>query len=176
MNAQGLGRGGKMNQLYAEAGVKKKETIATMALRALMILGILIGFFTLLFGGIISVIGLVLIVFLIFLIPRLNIEYEYVFVDGQLDFDKITGKSKRKTVLRIDLEQVEIVAPMNSHALDSYNNIQYENKDFSSGDKNVNPYVIIGTAKAKKVRITFEPTEKMLTMMKQKSPRKVVSF
>lgn len=165
-----------MNQLYAEAGVKRKDTIATKALRLLMIVGIILGALMIFVGGYLSIAGAVLVLALLFFYPKLNVEYEYVFVDGQIDFDKITGKSKRKTVMRIDMEQVEIVAPEGSHALDSYTYVKLENKDFTSRDKASKPYIIIFNDKEKKYRIAFEPTEKMLSMMKQKGPRKIAQI
>lgn len=165
-----------MNELYAEAVVKRKETAATLALRALMIIAVLVGVALIMFGGIVSFVGIALLLGVFFFYPRLNVEYEYVFVDGQLDFDRITGKAKRKTMLRIDFEQVEIMAPINSHALDSYKNVQLEKKDFSSLDKDSKPYVIIANSDGKKLKIIFEPNEKMLAMIKQKSPRKVTTY
>ena len=165
-----------MNQLYAEAGVKRKDDVKSMGLRALLIAGVILGVLLILLGGYFGIAGIVLVVVLIWLYPRLNVEYEYVFVDGQIDFDKITGKSKRKTMLRIDMEQVEIVAPQSSHALDGYTYVQLVNKDFSSNDKNSKPYIIIATVEDKKYQISFEPSEKMLAMMKQKSPRKIAQY
>ena len=165
-----------MNQLYAEAGVKRKDTAATMGLRALMMIGVLVGLFLVVMGQILSYIGIAIIIAVFFLYPKLNVEYEYVFVDGQIDFDRITGKSRRKTILRIDFEQVEIMAPAHSASLDSYNHIQTEKKDFSSLTKDSKPYVIIASADNKKLRIIFEPSEKMIAMMKQKSPRKISAY
>ena len=43
-----------------------------------------------------------------YLLPRLHVEYEYVFCDGQLDFDKISGGMKRKNMLRIDFENLVV--------------------------------------------------------------------
>lgn len=165
-----------MNQLYAEAGVKRKDNANVMGLRVLLVMGIVLGIILLFIGGIIGIVGVVLVAAMIFLFPMLNLEYEYVFVDGQLDFDRITGKSRRKTMLRIDLEQVEIIAPEGSHALDGYTYLELARKDFSSGDKNSKPYIVIANAEEKKYRIVFEPSEKMITMMKQKSPRKIVQY
>ena len=68
------------------------------------------------------------------------------------------------------------MAPYNSHALDSYNNIQLEQKDFSSLSKDSKPYAIIVSKDNKKMKILFEPSEKMLAMIKQKSARKVVTY
>lgn len=165
-----------MNQLYAEAGVKRKETPSTIALRVLMVIGVIAGLLMMTFGGIFSIVGIGLAALIIFFFPRLSFEYEYIFVDGQIDFDRISGKSKRKTMLRIDMEQVEIVAPKGSHSLDGYTYVQYEKKDFSSGDKNAKSYIIIANKENKKYYISFEPNEKMLTMIKQKSPRKLAQY
>jgi len=44
--------------------------------------------------------------------PRFKVEWEYVFCDGQLDFDRIQGGEKRKTILRIELENADVIAPM----------------------------------------------------------------
>ncbi len=165
-----------MNQLYAEAGTKRKDNGKILGLRALLILGVAIGVIFMLLGGVFGIVGVVLVVAMIYFFPKLNVEYEYVFVDGQIDFDRITGKAKRKTLLRIDMEQAEIVAPQGSHALDGFTYVQLINKDFSSGDKNVKPYIIIASVEDKKYRIAFEPSEKMLAMMKQKSPRKIAQY
>lgn len=173
---RGKGTGVKMNQSYAEAGVKRKDTAATMGLRILMFLVIFIGLFFILLGQLFSYIGVVLIILVFFLYPRLSVEYEYVFVDGQLDFDRITANSKRKTVLRIDFEQVELMAPYDSPALDNYKHIQMEKKDFSSLNKDSKPYAIISSSGSKKLIILFEPSEKMLNIIKQKNTRKVVTY
>lgn len=174
INRKGIGA--RMNQQYAEAGVKRKDTAATTGLRLLMILGIFIGLFLIILGQLFSYLGIVIIILVFIFYPRLSVEYEYVFVDGQLDFDKISGKSKRKTMLRIDFDQVEIMAPNNSPAMDSYNHMQLEKRDFSSLNKDSKPYAIIASDGSKKMKILFEPSEKMLTMIKQKNGRKVVTY
>lgn len=165
-----------MNQLYAEVGVKRQNTPKTIAFRCLLIFGILVGLILLVIGGLFSALGVAIIVVMVFLYPKLNIEYEYVYVDGQIDFDKITAKSRRKTMLRLDMEQVEIVAVEGSHALDNYTNIQLEKRDFTSGKKENTRYIIIANMKEKKLRVAFEPSETMLSMIKQKSPRKVSQY
>lgn len=162
-----------MNQLYAEAGVKRKDTAATMAIRVLMFLGVIVGVIGILLNPIVRYIGFALIAVIFIMFPKLNVEYEYVYVDGQLDFDKILGKAKRKHILRIDFDEVEIMAPLNSHSLDSYTYVKCEQKDFTSRSKDAKPYVIVATKDNKKLMILFEPNEKMIGMIKQKSPRKL---
>ncbi|NLK26803.1 MAG: hypothetical protein GX306_00445 [Clostridiales bacterium] len=163
-----------MNDAYAEAGVKKQENAASMALRVLIIIGILLGVYFMMMGGFFSIAGVALVVVLGFMFPRLQVDYEYVYVDGQLDFDKIIGKSKRKTMLRIDFDQVDIMAPATSHALDQYTNV--EKKDYSSGAKDSKPYAIIVSQGDKKIKILFEPSDKMIDLIKQKAPRKISTY
>ena len=165
-----------MNQSYAEAGVARKNSASIIALKILMILVIIAGAFVMLTGGIIGIAGAVIVIVMVYLLPKLNVEYEYIFVDGQIDFDRITGKSRRKTMLRIDMEEVEIIAIQGSHSLDPYKNIQCVKMDFTSGSKDAKPYIAIANKNGKKHWIAFEPNELMLTMIKQKSPRKLAQY
>jgi len=165
-----------MNQSYAEAGVTRKNSASIIALKILMILVIIAGAFVMLTGGIIGIAGAVIVIVMVYLMPKLNVEYEYIFVDGQIDFDRITGKSRRKTMLRIDLEEVDIIAIQGSHSLDPYKNIQCVKMDFTSGSKDAKPYIAIANKDGKKYMIAFEPNELMLTMIKQKSPRKLAQY
>jgi hypothetical protein len=165
-----------VNELYAEAGVKRKETVGTYALRVVLVVAAVLAFLLTFQNQILLFISAILIVAIIYLFPRLSIEYEYVFCDGQLDFDKIMGKAKRKTALKIDFEQVEVMAPLGSHALDGYTHVNCVDKDFSSGDKEVKPYVVIWREGEKTTRIKFEPNEKMINCIKMKYPRKLAQY
>lgn len=102
--------------------------------------------------------------------PRFRKEWEYVFCDGQLDFDLIKGGEKRKHILRIELENADVVAPLGSEALDGYRHLPV--KDFSSGRQEAHLYGIATRLpkQESKVLIRFEPNEKMLKMMKDKCP------
>lgn len=163
-----------MNEQYAEALVKAKASPKFILIRVLLILAIIVAVFLVLFSGImlIAPIGAIIIVGAIYLFPRFsNMEYEIIYCSGQLDFDRITGGTKRKTVLRVDMENVEIVARPGSSFLDGAGNAA-ETKDFTSGDKS-RIYVMMADVKEKRIRILFEPTEKMLEGMYYKAPSKV---
>lgn len=162
-----------MNESYAEASVRQRATTKTYMIRALMVIGILVGLVVMTLGGFFGILGAAGIVLICYLFPRLNLIYEYIYCDGQLDFDKIMGGAKRKQVLRIDFEQVEILAKANSHALDGYTYVQLDVKDFSSKNKDVIPYVLVVSVGERKTKILFEPNEKMINVIKQKYPRKV---
>ena len=67
-----------------------------------------------------------------YLFPKFHTEYEYIFCDGQIDFDRISGGESRKTILKIDMDNVELMAPENAHELDKYKNSDMKVRDFSS--------------------------------------------
>lgn len=166
-----------MTGSYAEAGVKRKDTLATIGLRFLMIFLAVLLFFAAFFNQWMMVLAAALICLDIFLIPMLKTDYEYIFCDGQFDFDRINGGARRKHMLRVDMEEVEIAAPKNSHALDEFRSSEQGTvKNFTSGRSDEKVYVLVARQNGKLLKILFEPSEKMIACMKNKSPRKVVEY
>lgn len=162
-----------MNESYAEAGCKRKDTAGTYLIRAGLILLAVVAFWLSLLSQLLVFLGAIVVVIIIYVFPRLKVEYEYVFCDGQIDFDRISGGQKRKTMKRIDFEQVEICAQLKSHALDGYTFSNVKVFDYSSKDQNANPYAIIVRDKGEVCKILFEPSEEMLQCIKMKAPRKL---
>ena len=166
-----------MEGMYVESGCKVANTFKSVMLRVLVVLAVVVTFVfaTVLNAKILFVLGMIGGCLAVWLWPRFNIEWEYIFVDGQLDFDTISGGEKRKTRLRIDFDEVEVVAPCNSHALDAYRNTKVLN--YSSLRKDARVYVVVAKIGEQGLcRIHFEPSDKMLDAMKMKSPRKVMSI
>ncbi len=165
-----------MDGLYAEARAKKKVTAKDHIIKFLLIGGTVVCFLTGAFNGFIIILGLILCFLSWYFIPRMSVEYEYVFCDGQLDFDKISGGMKRKTMMRVDFEKLVVIAPKNSHALDGYRHNGVVVKDFTSQDPNAKVYGLVITGGDQNTMILFEPNEKMLAAMKQKAPRKIMEY
>ena len=167
-----------MDGLYAESRAKKKVTMKDNLVKFVVIAGMVVcfglGFLT---GKMIPmIIGIVFFGLAYYFLPRLATEYEYVFCDGQVDFDRINGGTSRKTVLRVDFEKLVVIAPKNSHALDGYRHNGVEVKDFSSGEEHAKVYGMVISGGDKNTMIYFEPSEKMLAAMKQKAPRKIMEY
>lgn len=168
-----------MDGLYTEAYIKRQMSplqklikFAAIVVSCVMFLaGMLTG------TGLLSILGVVAVILVFYLlVPNFNVDYECIFCDGQFDFDKIKGGEKRSHVLTIDMDNIEIIAPDRSHALDSFNNRAVDKKDFSSGDANALKYRMYGSVDGKQMCIVFEPTEKMVEFARQKSPRKVFTY
>ncbi len=68
------------------------------------------------------------------------------------------------------------MAPSTSHALDNYKNAQFEVKNFTSLNKDNKHYTVIANIDNKRMKVLFEPSEKMLDLIKKKSPRKLETY
>lgn len=163
-----------MNEMYAEASVKCVMTAKDYARIAGFVAAILV---SLILGLVVSpfifVVAIGLITYAICKVGQLKYEYEYVFCDGQLDFDKIMGNAKRKRMMRIDFDTCEVIAIEGSMALDQWNNKKLKEYDFTSHTNEKKPFVVIAHKDKELVRIVFEPNEKMVQCMRDKSRRLV---
>lgn len=104
-----------------------------------------------------------------------KIEYEYTYIEGELAFDKIKAKRKRKKIVKLDMEAVVLIAPSTAHELDTYhNNKSIEVKDCTSREKDAHVYEVIYKSGNGLADIMFEPDEKMIDMIQSRNVRKVL--
>ena len=101
-----------------------------------------------------------------------RLEYEYLYVDKQLSVDKIMAQTRRKRVETLEIDRMEILAPIKSWHLDEYKNRQLKELDYSSGieEKPDRRYCMIYNGEK---RIIFAPNEAMVAAIKSVAPRKV---
>ncbi len=157
-----------MNDALYEQLVTRKSKPADLIIRIVLIVFLVavlcVG---MLFLGFLAVPITVLLAFLVyyFIFSRLNVEYEYVLLNHDLEIDAIYNKEKRKKQITIDIQQAEIIAPQNSHRLDSIH--AEKTKDFSSGTDSSSVYAIVIPVDQSVTRILIEPDEKMLDHMSQ---------
>ena len=145
---------------------RKKELIILVIL--VFLASILISISTKI--NLLVLIGVAAIFGLIWYWPRFRVEWEYVFCDGQLDFDMIQGGERRKNILRIEIEDADAIAPIQSTKLDGYRHLEV--RDYSSMNEKANVYGIATRLpeKDEKVMILFEPTSRMVELMQKKCP------
>ena len=163
-----------MSDLYSELLVKKERTIKDKLVKggliALVVICALVGivmpflFFVAIALGIAAY----------FIIPGTDLEFEYLFVNGELDIDKIMSKQKRKRVFSGDVSSLELLAPTQSHELDHYRSrSDIKKNDFSSGKKDARTYTMILKKEKGMELVVFEPSDVMLNDMKRMAPREV---
>ena len=108
----------------------------------------------------------------VFLFGRMNVEYEYVYYEGDLDIDRITNKSSRKKMFTASVKDMDVIAPTNSQELLGYQHLKVI--DYSTGEAGNKTYELVTKKGSEKVRVRFEPKEEMLEAMKSIAPRKVI--
>lgn len=165
-----------MNEIYAEWLVHSRPGVGEKFLGLILaVFDVLLVAVTLLtFNGFFLLLAVIVIGVSIWRFPLMKTDYEYIFVDGQIDFDCIKGDSKRKNIIRMDFDTVDVVAPKGSHALDAHKNCRVY--DFTGTDSSVKTYAMVGKAGDEKVLAYFDPNEKMLETMKMKSRSKIVEY
>ena len=164
-----------MSDLYKEHLVKKKQTASDKMMRVLLIGGtVLLGLAGILLYPIFLVGALAMGICAYIFLPGTDLEYEYLLVNRSLDIDKVMAKTKRKRVRSFDLSGVDIIAPLNSHRLDYYNqNSNIKVLDYSSGEADHKRFAFIISEEGNLSKVIFEPDEEMASLLRQSMPSKV---
>lgn len=160
-----------MDNMYVEASVKRRNGIKQiLTIAGIVIASVVVYILANRFLGLIGIFVALAGIFGFYQAwLRLNVEYEYVFCDGQIDFDVIYNSSKRKNLLKIDVENADVIAPCDHDEITRANHIDSV-KNYTSGESEVKPYAIIIKKDGKHLKILFEPTEEMLNKIRMKAP------
>ena len=164
-----------MNEAYFEIMIKRQsKPYMKMLTLVSLILGVC--FFLLGIFGILPAFipGFLCLVVWYFLRLYETVEFEYLYVDKELQIDRILGKTKRKRMETLDLSVLEILAPEKSHELDRYRNGKMEKKDYTSGSSKVGNsyYTLVIQGKM----ILLEPTPELVKTIQMIAPRKVFTY
>ena len=106
----------------------------------------------------------------IWLIPRQSVEYEYSYVNGVLDIDRIFSKQSRKKGASYDLSEAEVIAPVGSDHLSGFKNVK--GVDYTSGtpEDEKNAWAFVISSKQERQKILISPSEDMLKDMRMRAP------
>ncbi len=162
-----------MNEFYMEQLVPRKKPVKKdsliknicLALTAVMVV------LTVLLGGIFLVGVMVLGVIDVMLLKNSSVEYEYLYLNGELDIDKVIAKQKRKKAYTLDMKDVVVIATVESGEVRPFQSVK--TSDFSSGVMSPSVYKAVISKNGEKTAILFEPNEDLLKGMKMVAPRKV---
>ena len=116
--------------------------------------------------GILTIVGAVYFGYKFFM--RFDIEYEYTYMTGEIDFDKILSKSTRTRILTAKCETFEEFGEYNNEVREKLKNREFNKLfDFSSNTDAKRYYAVLNHKTFKKTVVIFEPTEEMVTDMKR---------
>lgn len=160
---------------YSEQLVSRPSSGADKAKKILISLGaILIASLLMYLSIIFSVYSLILLVFGVlgggvYLTSNMDVEYEYIVTNSEIDIDKIIGKRKRKRMITIDLTKTEDFAA-------------YPPADDISADATVHAttgfeknaaYLTAQHSTYGKVMLIFNPNEKTREAIMQEIPNQL---
>ena len=161
-----------MSETYVECLVARKPSMLLSFLKMLLIMltvvFVLIGMVFIPGLAVAAVTG----VAAYFATMNANIEYEYLYLDREISVDKVMAKSRRKKANTFSIDQMEMLAPLNSHRLDSYRNQNTKTLDYSSGvaAQPEKRYMMIYEGNRK---VIFEPNAELVKAIQSIAPRKV---
>ena len=164
-----------MSDLYSELLVKRertiKDSITKYGLIVLTAIAVIAG---LIITPLIWIAAVALGIACYFVIPKTDVEYEYLFINGDFDIDMIMSKTKRKKVKSFKLSESDLAAPLDSHRMDYYNgNQNMKVLDFSSGNPEHKRFGVITRLDGNLCKIILEPDEALVQAMKNSAPSKV---
>ncbi|WZL80361.1 DUF6106 family protein [Vallitaleaceae bacterium 9-2] len=167
------------NDVFKEQLVKRENNGKDMMKKIGIIAGAIVLVFIASMIPIITGLGLLLplIVLIgwvaIVLVRRLNLEYEYIFTNGELDIDRIFNKSKRKRAISIEVRSIHVmIHAKHPDYKQETSNVQ-KVLDFSSGVESDQLYAAILDHEGKRTMLLMEPNDTLIDGIKMYIPRKV---
>ncbi len=161
---------------YIEYLVKKNKTpLDYLYVIAIILIGIVVFYFSI-FLSILPTIMLLVMVGVVYLaykmVIRINMEYEYLIVNYDLDIDKIISGRLRKRIDTINLRRIDDFGFSKSLNEQKYlNNPQYKKIYACADRKNGYAFIIYSNDGGKKM-LFFTPNEEIVDYIKKVNPGK----
>ncbi len=159
---------------YCECNVKRQTPAFIKFLSGLMIALCVI---TLIAGFIVFpmlIVFLILLVMTYFFLLNADLEYEYLYVSGEIDFDVIKWQRARKRLLELNLDNVTVIAPENDDAAKAYSGRKLKSLDYSSNTGSERYLIAFKeSGMPEETLIYFEPDEDLINILKAAAPNKV---
>lgn len=167
-----------MGEFYTEQMVQQKPTLKTLMKKSAVITMVLV--VVMLCWVSLMAIPLLLgaIALAVFLWRRLDLEFEYLYYQGDVDIDKIMGKQKRRRVVSANIKGIDIIAPTGAPELQKYENLKVYDCSSNTGNPTYEMVCIKkdkkGNVTDEKIRVIFEPKKEILDNLRMYDSRKVI--
>lgn len=153
-----------MSESYAEVIVRDEKDVQGKKLGVfLMIITLILLVYGAMFQTLFLMLGIFMIPISFSTLKNRYREYEYLLAADELDISVVKNKSKRKKLATYALSEMQCMAPVGSHRLDSFHsNPQLQVRDYSSGNQEHTIYSVIFASQGMLQEVKVEPTEAML--------------
>lgn len=164
-----------IEQLY-----KRKKTVKTAVLQVLTIVAILllgtasiIGFRMAIPGALGALIGALLAFAIIYfgykkVLINFNVEFEYTYLSGEIDIDKIVSQTMRSRLITINAKNFEQFGPYSESVREKLSHRQFDCKVDVTSNTNATVYYAVLKHPTKGLTLVlFEPEERILEDLKK---------
>ena len=102
-------------------------------------------------------------------------DYEINYTNGTLDVDAIMGKSRRKSIISIEVDDIVVMAPSKTDPVKPYIGRSMVTHDCISHEPEVKYYCMIYKNKDTKreEKLLFEPSEQLIDELKRRAPGRI---
>lgn len=155
---------------------KKKSPKDKIIILAIFAAGFLAIYFTLMNMEALQKVFILIVAAVLFLMYQgltlMNVEYEYAVTNGEVDIDKIIAQRRRKHIITVDARDFEYFAPLSGEHKAVFNRQDYARKiDVFSAPDASNIYFAYFFKNGEKIRLAFQPTERMIEDFERFVPR-----
>lgn len=167
-----------MGDVFVEQLIKKKPTLKDTLIKCLILLaGItlcIVSFmfvFSKFFGPFAMLVSVGAIYFTWVFITSMNLEYEYIYTNGEIDVDRIAGKRKRKRITTVKITSFE---SFEKYDHEKYKNNKYDVRIMACTDI-ADPDTYCATYHGKENKsclLVFTPNEKILASLNSVGKRR----
>lgn len=121
-----------------------------------------------------TILIVIFIALIVYLQHNKQTDFDYIYTNGVLEIDRISGGSKRKNLFTIDIEHMVVIAPSKTEPVMPYVGKRMKTLDCTSHEE-VPYYTMIlhNPAKDEDWKILWEPKEEFLEEFKRKQNTKV---
>jgi len=167
------------DDVFMEKIVSRRKTGKDyLKIAGVLLLSVIVLILISMFGGYIGFLVPLLLVGvgygLYMLITSMNVEYEYIVTNGDLDIDQIIARRKRKRIFSCKAKELELMAKVGS---DEWRDAQKQTGrkllDCSSAIAADSNWFILSEYKGQKLLVVFAPDERMLKSMRRFNPSKI---
>ena len=145
-----------------------------LLLAGLFVVFILMNFILIQFIGTIVLLVIAGIVYLVYrLVTSINLEYEYILTNSDIDVDMIINARRRKRMTTVNLRSVECFAQKKSPEFNRFSNSRGIKKLFACRDAaDDNTCFVVYTEGEQTKMLFFDPNEKIADRIKTLNPQK----
>ena len=164
--------------VFVEYMVKKQNTGKDVLLKVvyavlgvgLLFLSFILSPFLGMFGSIAILIGCGAVYGAYYLITSMNVEYEYIITNGEMDVDKIIARRRRKRLLTANARRFDEFGAYNHQTLASRN---FANRVYActAPEDPGNYYAVFNHPTLGETLLVFTPNDKVLDSMRSFIPR-----